>query len=166
MTRVSEISRRPLTEADLEFSFVVYASTRKEEMDLVSFWTDEQKQLFLEQQFQAQHTYYQQQYPEGEFLILLEQDRPIGRLYLHSGDEEIRIIDIALLPEHCGRGIGTMLLQEILADGAATGKKVSIHVMQNNRALRLYERLGFQQAGEVGVYWFLQWSPEGGATAS
>jgi ribosomal protein S18 acetylase RimI-like enzyme len=84
---------------------------------------------------------------------------PAGRLYLFRGDREIRIVDIALLPEHRGNGAGSSLLRDVLAEADAGGKRVTIHVERANPALRLYERLGFSIAEDRGVYLFLERPP-------
>ena len=70
----------------------------------------------------------------------------------------MRAHDIALLPEHRGAGIGGRLLQDLLTEAAASGKRVSIHVERFNPAMRLYERLGFTKQEEVGVYFRMEWS--------
>ena len=84
---------------------------------------------------------------------------PAGRLYVHRGPSEIRIVDIALLPEHRGGGIGTSLLEELSAEADAAGKSLTIHVERMNPALRLYDRLGFSVAEDKGVYLLLERSP-------
>ncbi|MGH2397294.1 MAG: GNAT family N-acetyltransferase, partial [bacterium] len=71
----------------------------------------------------------------------------------------IRLMDLALLPAYRGRGIGSSLLDALLAEGQRAGKPVTIHVEKLNRALRLYERLGFRRIADRGVYWFLEWRP-------
>lgn len=154
----SKVSLRPIQPIDQAFLYQVYASTRNEEL-AVTDWNDEHKQSFLHMQFDAQHQYYQEHYSKAAFLLVLLNEQPIGRLYVARGEHEIRIVDIALLPEFRGSGIGSSLLQNILAEGARSGKKVSIHVEQFNPAMRLYERLGFQRNGEVGVYFLMEWSP-------
>ena len=85
--------------------------------------------------------------------------RPLGRLYVHRGETDIRIVDIALLPEHRGRGIGSHLLRAILDEAAKRGRTVSIHVERFNPALRLYERLGFAHVADTGVYYLMEWRP-------
>jgi ribosomal protein S18 acetylase RimI-like enzyme len=75
-----------------------------------------------------------------------------GRLYVHRGARDIRIMDIALMPEFRGQRIGSDLLRSLIAEAEASGRTLSIHVEHNNPARRLYERLGFQFAGEHGVY--------------
>ncbi|HEX6939117.1 MAG TPA: GNAT family N-acetyltransferase, partial [Longimicrobiales bacterium] len=67
--------------------------------------------------------------------------------------------DIALLPEHRGRGIGTALLEALIAEADAAGKPVSIHVEQYNPARRLYARLGFREVEDLGVYVFMERPP-------
>ena len=85
--------------------------------------------------------------------------RPAGRAALRRPqDDEIRIVDIALLPEYCNRGIGTTLLRGLQAEAAAAGKPLRIHVERFNPALRLYERLGFRQVEDRGVYLFMEWT--------
>jgi ribosomal protein S18 acetylase RimI-like enzyme len=91
--------------------------------------------------------------------VILVDGEPAGRLYVHRGDRETRIVDIALLPEQRGIGIGTTLLRDLLAEADAAGKSVTMHVEQFNPALRLYERLGFSIAEDRGVYLFLERPP-------
>jgi ribosomal protein S18 acetylase RimI-like enzyme len=66
---------------------------------------------------------------------------------------------LALLPAYRGQGIGSSLLDALLAEGQQAQKPVTIHVEKQNRALHLYERLGFERIADRGVYWFLEWRP-------
>ena len=122
-------------------------------------WDDAQKDAFLRQQFDAQDTWWRENYAEASFDVILVEGEPAGRLYVHRGRSEIRIVDIALLPEHRGNGVGTRLLEDLLAEGDASDKSVTIHVERMNPALRLYERLGFSVAEDKGVYLFLERPP-------
>ena len=70
-------------------------------------------------------------------------------------------MDIALLPEHRGAGIGSAVLRGLLAEAAAAGKPVRIHVERLNPARRLYERLGFAPIEDKGVYYLMEWRPGG-----
>ena len=79
-------------------------------------WTDEQKDAFLRQQFHAQHAFYHEQWPNASYEILLLGGEPIGRLYVDRREQEISVMDIALLPGYQGRGIGAALLHEIIAE--------------------------------------------------
>lgn len=149
---------RPIEPADESLLLSIYASTREEEMALVSGWTAEQKFAFLSQQFHAQHQYYQDMYLYKQFRIVLCNGQPAGRLYLDHRPEEIRIVDIALLPDFRGGGLGERLLRSILDDAEAAGKTVTIHVERQNRARHLYDRLGFQViSDENPVYLLMEW---------
>jgi ribosomal protein S18 acetylase RimI-like enzyme len=123
-------------------------------------WDDAQKEAFLRMQFDAQDAWWRENYAGATFDVIVVDGEPAGRLYVHRGPSEIRIVDIALLPDHRGRGIGTSLLRDLLAEGDAGEKSVTIHVERMNPALRLYERLGFAVAEDKGVYLFLERKPK------
>jgi ribosomal protein S18 acetylase RimI-like enzyme len=159
------LSLRRTTDADLAFLAAVYASTRHEELAAVP-WSDEQKAAFLRWQFDNQHQYYRQYYPACEFLVIEKPNgsaaEPIGRLYIDRWADQIRIVDVALLPAYRGSGLGGALLRSILAEGQASGLPVTIHVEANNRALALYRRLGFRHVDSNGVYYLMRWTPDTG----
>lgn len=151
------VTFRPIETADREFLSAVYASTREEEMARVD-WDEKQKAAFLEMQFSAQHLYYQENYTDTDFLIVIFDGRAVGRLYIARWPDEVRVVDLALLPEFRNKGIGTGILQNVLEEAAVAGKPVRIHVECFNPALQLYRRLGFERIGEHGVYYLMEWS--------
>ena len=153
------VTLRPTRADDTEFLYRVYASTREQELAVLD-WSGEQKEAFLRMQFDAQHTFYHQHFPECAYQVIEAGDEPIGRLYLDRRDDEFRIIDIALLSEHRNAGIGGRLMRDILDEAAASGKPVRIHVERFNPALSLYQRLGFEQIEDQGVYLLLEWTPD------
>jgi ribosomal protein S18 acetylase RimI-like enzyme len=151
---------RPTVDADRGFLIDVYASTREAELAEVG-WDEATKRAFVEQQFSAQDEHYRTHYP-GATLDLIEVDgEPAGRLYVHRGPSEIRIMDVALAPRFRNRGIATGLLRELIAEADASTRKLSIHVEMNNPARSLYERLGFTPAGEHGIYMLMERPPAG-----
>jgi GNAT superfamily N-acetyltransferase len=152
------VALRPATPDDLPFLERVYASTRAEELAALP-WDDAARSAFLHQQFTAQDRHYRAYYAGAEFLVVLRDGVPAGRLYVARWEREIRVMDVALLPEHRGAGVGGRLLADVLAEGDAAGKRVSIHVERNNPALRLYARLGFRPTADRGVYLFLERDP-------
>ncbi len=154
-----DIQLRPATDQDLEFLYRVYASSRADEMALVP-WDDDQKAAFLRMQFQLQHRYYHEQFTQAHFDLIEWHGEPVGRLYVEERPDEIRIIDIALLEAFRSQGIGTQLLQSLLARGQAVGLPVRIHVEKNNPALHLYRRLQFHVIEDQGVYYLMEWVPQ------
>jgi len=155
---VQEPRLRPVAAGDRAFLVELYASVREPELAHVP-WDDATRRAFVEQQFAAQDVHYREHYP-GATLDVIEVDgEPAGRLYVHRGPRDIRIMDIALAPPFRRRGIGTALLDALIAEAQASGRTLSIHVEADNPARRLYERLGFARAGEHGVYLLLERAP-------
>jgi ribosomal protein S18 acetylase RimI-like enzyme len=151
---------RPACDRDLAFLESVYAGTRAEELAQTD-WTDAQKAAFVSFQFRAQHQHYRTHYADAQFQVIERAGIPVGRLYLHWRATELRIVDIALLPEFRGHGVGGAVLGALLACAGTHGLTVSIHVERMNPAMRLYRRLGFGKAGEHGIYDLMEWRPDG-----
>ena len=150
-----DLRLRPTTEADLPLLERIYASTRIEELAQTD-WSDAQKADFLRFQFHAQHQHYTTHYTDAQFFVIQRDGVPAGRLYLHWRRDELRIVDIALLPEHRGHGTGGALLRALLEAADGHGMSTSIHVEQMNRAMSLYRRLGFRKIGEHGIYHLME----------
>lgn len=148
---MTELSFRPIEDADQDFLAAVYASTREQELAKVD-WDVAQKAAFLTMQFSAQHKHYQAHYSDTAFLVVLWGGEPCGRLYLARWAGELRVVELTLLPAYRNRGIGTQILDGVLAEADAAGKPVRIHVEQNNPAQQLYRRFGFVPVGEHGVH--------------
>ena len=149
------VSLRPITAEDEEFLYHVYSSTREEELVAVG-WDESERETFLRMQFSAQHTFYMDRFKQAAYDVIMLDGEPVGRLYVDRRDDEIRIIDIALLTEHRRKGIGSRLLKAILAEADTAGLPVRIHVERYNPALSLYHRLGFSEIGDQGVYYLLE----------
>ena len=115
-------------------------------------WNVEQKTQFLASQFDMQNRYYRQHYHNSRFDVIEQDGVAIGRLYVARWPAEMCVIDIALVPEIRGQGLGGRIMQALLDEAAAAGQRVSIHVEINNPAYRLYERLGFKPDGEETTF--------------
>jgi ribosomal protein S18 acetylase RimI-like enzyme len=148
---------RPAREDDAPFLFRVYASTRSQELARLN-WSEAEKDAFLRMQFAAQTQHYREHYAGARFDVIECGGEPAGRLSVLRAAGEIRLVELALLPPHRGRGVGTRLLRELLAEAAAAGLPVRVHVERTNPALLLYSRLGFTPIAERGPYLQLEWS--------
>lgn len=119
-------------------------------------WPLDQVEALLHDQSRLQQASYREHYPQGRFDVVALDGQPVGRLY-HAwrppqlGDE-VRVIDIALLPAWRGAGLGTRLMHALLASAAAERLPVSLHVETANPVQRLYARLGFVKIGSSGIY--------------
>jgi ribosomal protein S18 acetylase RimI-like enzyme len=132
----------------------VYASVREPELE-TSGLPREQWGAFLEHQFEAQSHAYEA-YRDASFAVVLVDGEPAGRLIVARWPEELRVVDIALLPKFRGRGAGGALMRELIGEAEERGVKTSIHVERFNPAQRLYARLGFRAVSETGVYLLLE----------
>jgi GNAT superfamily N-acetyltransferase/quercetin dioxygenase-like cupin family protein len=140
---------------DEAFLFELYASTRQEELDAWG-WAPEMRTTFLSLQFRASQS-YRATFPDAEFQIVLLDGAKAGRLVVHRTREELRVVDIALLPQHRNAGIGTALLQRIFGEAAATKKPLRLKVLKASRAGRFYQRLGFVKTGETELHLEMEW---------
>ncbi len=154
-----EISARPFRPEDKEVLFAIYAGTRQEEI-AVWGWSAPQQETFLRMQFGAQSNWYEAAYPEADHQIICAGERPIGRILVQRDAGSLLLVDIALLREFRGQGIGTRFLRELLEQAERSRVPVRLHVQKTNGgALRLYERLGFLKTGEDEIYWQMERPP-------
>jgi GNAT superfamily N-acetyltransferase len=149
------VGLRPEQPGDETFLAEVYASTRQEEMDLTN-WDAPTRAAFLDMQFKAMRRGYRTMYPKARFSVILLDETPVGRIVVDRAATEIRVVDIALLPAHCGRGIGTKLMREVMDEAARSAKPVRLCVFQGTRATGFYLRLGFSMV-EPGIYQTMEW---------
>ncbi len=150
------IEQVPARPEDADFLLELYASTRREEVAAWG-WEKGQQDAFLQMQFQAQSRSYQLQFPGADHCILLHEGELIGRLLVHRTDQEIRLVDIALLPAFRGQGHGGAIICDLQAEAAAGGKPLRLSVLPQSPARRLYERLGFTVTAEDNQHCAMTW---------
>ncbi|MBV6849103.1 GNAT family N-acetyltransferase [Xanthomonas campestris pv. heliotropii] len=151
------IALREEQDADLPWLQDLYASTRREELAPVP-WPEATKRAFLQQQFALQRAHYRQQFADADFLIVQTKALAIGRLYLHRGAAHHTLVDISLLPDWHGKGIGTQLIAHAQACARDAGCALSLHVLHANPAAqRLYARLGFVAGDSTQTHLQMHW---------
>jgi GNAT superfamily N-acetyltransferase len=155
MTATLTPTLRRAGSGDTEILYQIYASTRREELAAIG-WDEPTKAAFLRMQFDAQHNYYRATYPDASYDLIVAGENILGRLYVHRDSDGLLIIDLTLLSEHRGRGIGTALLHRVIDEATVTGNPVRVHAERFNPACRLYARLGFRQIEDQGVYLLLE----------
>ncbi len=143
------ISLRPADARDEGFLMDLFASTREAELVVLDA---RQREDFLRTQFRIRVQQYRAGYPAATDQLILLEGEPIGRMLVGRSAHAITLVDIALLPQFRGHGIGTQLLLELMSDAAARGLPLQLHVYKLSPAVRLYDRLGFSLAGDDGMY--------------
>lgn len=112
------IGLRDEQDSDEAFVAALYAGSRADEMARVP-WPEPETAAFLRMQFALQRIHYRTHFADATFSIVVNGDVPIGRLYVQRAPDEIRLIEITLLPEWRGHGIGGALVQDLLNEGGA-----------------------------------------------
>ncbi len=153
-----EPALRPVGEADGPFLFRLFASTRAPELAALG-WTAAQEDAFLRMQAEAQRRSYGLRFPEAHCSVVLRGGLPIGRLIVDRSGRCVHLVDIVLLPEHRGGGIGTALIRGLQAEAAQGLRPIRLHVRASNRAAALYERLGFTPIGDSDFDRLMEWDP-------
>ncbi len=148
----SKITLRAVTPDDDPFLIALYGSTRADELNQVE-WAEGQREAFLAWQFDMQRREYLARFPDARHQLIVIDDEPAGRIWVGEDEEQIRLLDISLLPQFQKRGAGTMLLKELMKEADRAGKFLRHMVfVLNNDAHRFYERLGFVVIEDVGAY--------------
>jgi len=148
-------TRRPATAADDAFLLALYASTRSD-LDPLG-WPEATRAAFCELQWRAQRAGYAAAYPHARSEVLEVDGRPAGRLLISEADAELVVVDVALLPDARGRGVGRQVLEELQIAAAASRRSVRLQVLDESPARRLYERLGFVATGIHGIHTEMRW---------
>ncbi|WNO09092.1 GNAT family N-acetyltransferase [Teredinibacter sp. KSP-S5-2] len=155
------ISLRLHTHSDIIFMRDLYASIREDELALTNF-SEAEKVAFIAQQFAAQYQHYIQNYNTDFFNIIELDNQAIGRFFVDYWPNEVRVVDIAIMPKFRNNGIGSYLFNRIFAEATELHKPVTIHVERNNPAKKLYERLGFTDKSQTNeIYILMEWQPSG-----
>ncbi len=151
-----KVEFRIIHNEDKEFLFQVYRSTRDWEMQY-AVMSEGDKDHFLRLQFDAQTTSYQMQHLGAVHRIIQLDGVDIGRMIVNRTDELLHIIDLAILPQWQGRGIGSDILRSLLNEAHGGKVPVRLCVETQNPALALYERFGFRKVGIMGHLFEMEW---------
>jgi GNAT superfamily N-acetyltransferase len=100
-----------------------------------------------------QRQYHQTDYVPRQTRIIVADGIDVGWMIVGEADSAFELHEIYLQPEHQGRGIGSHLIKTLLAEAERHSKPVKLQVLKVNvRARQLYERFGFQPAGETKTH--------------
>ncbi len=155
-----KVTLRPAKKEDEAFLLALYDSSRAEELAQVE-WVEGQKEVFVRWQFDLQRREYDARFPDARYEVVMVDEEPAGRIWIGTDEEQIRLLDIALLPQFQRRGAGTLLVRWLI-DQAARAEKPLRHMVfvLNNDAHRFYERLGFVVIEDLGAYKHMEWCNE------
>jgi GNAT superfamily N-acetyltransferase len=152
--------RRNVQDADRDFLVELYRTTHRVSHEALSHLPQDAARALLAMQLHAQAASYRQRFPGVVFHIVCDhQGRPAGRLTVARTDTDLHLLDIGLLPEYRGQGLGTALIETLQREAAASGIPLQLKVMRGNRARQLYQRMGFVVSAEYELDLGMTWVP-------
>ena len=155
----TQITIRNAEDKDKPFLEKLFLETRRDEFAALG-WDENQLTMFLQMQFNMQTQSYKMQFPDAQISVIKAGGAAVGRM-ITTG--EMRLVDIAVLPEFRNQGIGSFALERVLDEARNQKKTVDLQVLKTNSpAIRLYERFGFEKTGEDDMYLAMQWRDSSG----
>ncbi|PKN56195.1 MAG: hypothetical protein CVU56_17430 [Deltaproteobacteria bacterium HGW-Deltaproteobacteria-14] len=134
---------RPVAPSDAPLLDALFRETLGPVGDALATLPDRGAALVAQMREGQRRTWHNAFGEDGHALVLVD-GAPVGRVWAERmGPDEVRLVDIALLPSHRGAGIGTAVLRRIIEDARKEKRTIVLHVATHNPALRLYQRLGF-----------------------
>jgi GNAT superfamily N-acetyltransferase len=155
----NSISLRSASDEDSAFLLELYKSSRGDDLRSLG-WEKHRISEFLDMQYEAQQRFHANEYKRPTDQVVLRGGEPIGHLFFERRDHEIRCVDIALLPPYRNSGVGTYLIRQLQAEAKREGKPLRLQVIRFNRAVALFERLGFVRVSETGTHFQMEWTPD------
>ena len=150
------ISVRPVTVEDEDLLLEIYKSSRGDDLRGLG-WAEDRISEFLGMQYEAQQHFDESEYKQAADEIILWKGEPAGRLIVERREHKIRCVDVALLPAHRNRGIGTFLIRKLQDEARHERKPLRLRVIRFNRAVSLFERSGFVRTSETGTHFQMEW---------
>jgi ribosomal protein S18 acetylase RimI-like enzyme len=124
---------RPGHRNDFPFAEAIYIDSMRPLMIALGSWNEAERRAALRRSYKADET-----------KIVTLNGANIGWMQVSERDTDFNLAQIQLLEDYCGRGIGTQLIRDLLRCAQRCGKTVSLSAVRTNRAIKLYERLGFR----------------------
>jgi ribosomal protein S18 acetylase RimI-like enzyme len=149
------VDLRPETPEDEPFLYRLITTTVAEEL-MAWAWDEKMREPLLRMQYNGRQQSIRAGHPNAEHSIIRLDGNPAGRIVIDRQDASIHLVDIAILAEHRGAGMGTAIIRELLVEADRAGKPVTLNVNATNRAAGLYERLGFRRTGGSEVQHYME----------
>jgi ribosomal protein S18 acetylase RimI-like enzyme len=136
------ITLRPARDDDYDFLSDLHEASMRTYIEAVWGWDDEFQVQFFRDHFQP------------ERLQIIELDGvAVGVIGFDTNAERLYIGPFEVDPDVQGRGVGSAAMTQVLAIANGASVPATLQVLQvNPDAKRLYERLGFEVAGETDTH--------------
>jgi ribosomal protein S18 acetylase RimI-like enzyme len=144
-----EVELRPATEADRERLRTIHHAAYHDLVERIfGPWQEDRQDRYFDAAWQR--TPHDCVFVDGELA---------GFCSTRRADDEIEVDELVIAPQFQGRGVGSTLLRKVLDEALAKRVPVKLRTAHQNRADRLYERLGFVEVGTTETHRLYEWSP-------
>lgn len=141
-------ARRMARPEDMGFLWELHVLTMRDYVEQTWGW----ERLWQEENFRAK-------FDIAGLEILEIEGRPIGAMAVKEEAEQLFLRQIQIHPDWQRLGIGAALVTEVIARAGVRGLPLRLQVLKVNPARALYERMGFQHAGETGTHFLMHRPP-------
>jgi ribosomal protein S18 acetylase RimI-like enzyme len=148
------IHLRPECPDDAAFLFALFCAPREAEFAPLP---QAERETLLRLQYQAQSRDYAERFLHAEHFIIEFRGEAAGRLLLNREADELRVVDIAVVPQQRRQGIASAVLKSLISEAEAAGMALRLSVWHQNPALALYRRLGFWVRAESATHLEMEW---------
>lgn len=84
----------------------------------------------------------------GRMVVAYLEEQPVGMAGTMEPEPGVhQVVSMWVAPEARGQGVGSLVLDDVVAAAKAVGARVRLQVAEGNPARRLYERAGFVDTG-------------------
>jgi len=107
----------------------------------------------------AQDEWFEKGLAAAEFSVMELDGEPIGSIGLKQEPDCLHLVELQILPEYQGRGLGSALLRIQIEQAQRLQKRIALRVLLQNRAKSLYARHGFLVTGQDDTHYLMEWRP-------
>ena len=108
MGKLAEISLRPESAEDAPFIDELVIAVSEMERGFRDLPVDERTRLLVEQS-RLQQADYRRKFPQAHFLVIVVSGKLVGRFYVNHTTNHTRVVELSVLPDYQGHGIGHQL---------------------------------------------------------
>ena len=103
--------------------------------------------VFVEEQKVAPELEYDEVESESHHYLVLVNEKPVGAARWRETSKGIKLERFAILSGYRNKGIGTVLLKEVMNDILPLNRPIMLH--SQLKAISYYERQGFRKEGDI-----------------
>jgi ribosomal protein S18 acetylase RimI-like enzyme len=136
---------RTATSTDEDFIYGLRVSGLKDFVDQIWGW---------DEAFQRER--FEKSFNSAAYQIISVEGRDVGAMSVDWREGEVSLDDIEITKEWRGRGLGTQIITDLMAQASRQGCPVSLQVLKLNPAQDLYKRLGFRVVDETVTHYLMR----------